>query len=129
MSIEETRIEEVEDDDDDLPELEDAPAGAEPAGGDDDVPAEMAGTRKNQSRAEKKARKVRPRGHFGRVRHLERHLMCHNLFLGPLQARTQGHPGHHPRHHPEAQEREYSQVHITLGRSFNHFSVLSRSSL
>jgi len=60
MSIEETRIEEVEDDDDDLPELEDAPAGAEPAGGDDDVPAEMAGTRKNQSRAEKKARKVRP---------------------------------------------------------------------
>lgn len=64
MSTEETKIEEVVEnveEDDDLPELEDAP-GAEGAafGGDDEVPNDMAGTRKNQSRAEKKARKVRP---------------------------------------------------------------------
>lgn len=61
MSDEETKIEEVAEnveEDDDLPELEDAP-GAEGAAGDDDVPADMAGSRKNQSRAEKKARKVR----------------------------------------------------------------------
>ncbi|KAI9030435.1 nascent polypeptide-associated complex subunit alpha-like protein [Hyaloraphidium curvatum] len=64
MSDEQAKIEEVVEDveeDDDIPDLEDAP-GAEggAAGGDDDgdVPADMAGTRKNQSRSEKKARKA-----------------------------------------------------------------------
>ncbi|KAJ3342382.1 hypothetical protein HDU93_002498 [Gonapodya sp. JEL0774] len=51
----------ADDSDDDMPELEEtADAGAAAAGGDDvgDVPAEMMGTRKNQSRSEKKARKA-----------------------------------------------------------------------
>ncbi|KXS21691.1 nascent polypeptide-associated complex, alpha subunit [Gonapodya prolifera JEL478] len=55
----------ADDSDDDMPELEettDAAAAAAAAGGDagdfGDVPAEMMGTRKNQSRTEKKARKA-----------------------------------------------------------------------